>query len=118
LIGLLWALQDGDGPLLLEEPELSLNDAIVEHIPLMIDRVLRKRGNSSRQVVISTHSDKLLSSLTDTHAIILLEPGSNGTIVRTADAQEQVAMDGGLNASEVLLPKTRPRDIDQLGLFG
>lgn len=43
LIGLLWALQEGDGMLLLEEPELSLNDAIVEYIPLMIDRVLRSR---------------------------------------------------------------------------
>jgi len=43
LIGLLWALQEGDGLLLLEEPELSLNDAIVEYIPLMIERVLRSR---------------------------------------------------------------------------
>lgn len=117
LIGLLWALQDGDGTLLLEEPELSLNDAIVEHIPLMIDRVLRKRGALSRQVIVSTHSDKLLSSVTNTQSIVLLEPGSNGTSLRTTDEYEQAAMKNGLNAAEVMLPKTRPRSIEQLGLF-
>ena len=34
----------GDSMLLLEEPELSLNDAIVSQIPLMIDRI----GNDKR----------------------------------------------------------------------
>ena len=36
LIGLLWALLDAQGPLLLEEPELSLHEAIVRHIPMSI----------------------------------------------------------------------------------
>ena len=117
LIGLLWALQDGDGALLLEEPELSLNDAIVALIPLMIDRVLRKRAQLSRQVILSTHSAKLLSRLRDPESVLLLIPGASGTTVRNPNAHEMAAMKAGLNAAEVLLPKTRPQNIEQLGLF-
>lgn len=106
LIGLLWALQEGDGMLLLEEPELSLNDAIVNYIPLMIERVLRqrKKGAFLRQIVISTHSDNLISAVTDPTAVLLLEPGENGSTVRPPDESEVDAMGHGLNAAEVLLP--------------
>jgi predicted ATPase len=119
LIGFLWALQEGDGLLLLEEPELSLNDAITAHIPLMIDRVLRqrKRGGAMRQVLSSTHSDNLIGAVTDPDSILLLEPGEDGTNVRSATAHERLEMEHGLNAAEVLLPKTRPQSIEQMGLF-
>lgn len=119
LIGFLWALQEGDGLLLLEEPELSLNDAITEHIPLMIDRVLRqrKKGGFLRQVLSTTHSDTLVAAITDPASILLLEPGDNGTVVRTANEDEQNEMRHGLNPSEVMLPKTRPQNIEQMGLF-
>lgn len=119
LIGFLWALQEGDGLLLLEEPELSLNDAITEHIPLMIDRVLRqrKKGGFLRQVLSTTHSDTLVAAVPDPNAILLLEPGENGTSVRTASREEQEEMEHGLNPAEVLLPKTRPRQIERMGLF-
>jgi predicted ATPase len=36
LIGLLWALQDGTKPILLEEPELSLHSAIIMRLPDII----------------------------------------------------------------------------------
>lgn len=119
LIGLLWALQEGDGLLLLEEPELSLNDGIVEHIPLMIDRVLRDRKKStlSRQVLISTHSEALLAQIPDPTGVLLIEPGANGSTIRAPDKGEAQAMQHGLNPAEVLLPITRPRTLDQLGLF-
>ncbi len=103
--------------LLLEEPELSLNDAITEHIPLIIDRVLRKR-KSSRQVLISTHSDNLIAEVGDPQAVLLLEPSGNGSTIRTPNEAEAKAMAYGLNPAEVLLPKTRPEQIDQMGLFG
>lgn len=120
LLGLLWALQEGDGLLLLEEPELSLNDAITEHIPLMIDRVLRqrKKGSLARQVLISTHSDNLIAEVGDPSSVLLLEPGHNGSTVRTPNEDEMRAVEHGLNPAEVLLPKTRPEHIDQMGLFG
>jgi len=117
LLGLLWALQEGDGLLLLEEPELSLNDAITEHIPLIIDRVLRKR-KSSRQVLISTHSDNLIAAVGDPQSILVLEPSANGSVVRPPSEDEARAMEHGLNPAEVLLPKTRPNQVDQMGLFG
>lgn len=118
LIGLLWALQDGDGLLLLEEPELSLNDGIVRHIPLLIDRVLRdrKKGQLVRQVLISTHSEALLAEVPDPEHVLLVEPGDNGSAIRTPDATELLQMQHGLNAAEVLLPKTRPAQLDSLGL--
>ena len=119
LIGFLWALQEGDGLLLLEEPELSLNDAITDHIPLMIDRVLRqrKKGVFSRQVIATTHSDTLIAAVTDPQSILLLEPGENGTTARNASVEEQNQIQHGLNPAEVLLSKTRPKDIESMGLF-
>ena len=119
LIGLLWALQEGDGVLLLEEPELSLNDGIVEHIPLLVDRVLRdrKKGTLARQVLISTHSEALLTEVPDPSSVLTIEPGNNGSLVRTPSAAETQSMEHGLNPAEVLLPKTRPRSLEQLGLF-
>lgn len=118
LIGLLWALQDGDGLLLLEEPELSLNDGIVRQIPLLIDRVLRdrKKGNLARQVLLSTHSESLLAEIQDPEHVLLVEPGENGSAVRSPNATELQQMQLGLNPAEVLLPKTRPPELDRLGL--
>lgn len=119
LIGFLWALQEGDGLLLLEEPELSLNDAITSHIPLMIDRVLRlrKKGSFLRQILSSTHSDTLIGAVPDPQSILLLEPGDNGTAVRNATVEETMEIEHGLTPAEVLLPKTHPKDIGQMGLF-
>ena len=119
LIGFLWALQEGDGLLLLEEPELSLNDAITEHIPLIIERVLRqrKKGAFLRQVLSTTPSETLIAAVTDPQSILLLEPGDNGTSVRNANPQEQLDIEHGLNPAEVFLPKTHPKEIERMGLF-
>jgi len=59
LLGLMWVLLDGDGLLLLEEPELSLNDAIVANIPSLIARMQRE-AKYRRQVILTTHSEVLL----------------------------------------------------------
>lgn len=119
LIGLLWALQEGEGLLLLEEPELSLNDGIVEHIPLLIDRVLRgrKKRLSSRQVLVSTHSETLLQQVSEDSQVLLIEPGPNGSTIRPPNAEEEAQTRHGLTMAEVMLPKTRPGSIDQLGLW-
>ena len=52
-MGLLWAAMDKGGPLLLEEPELSLHPEIVRVLPQMLARVQRRNG---RQIFVSTHS--------------------------------------------------------------
>jgi predicted ATPase len=118
LIGLLWALQEGDGVLLLEEPELSLNDAIVGHIPLLVDRVLRdrKKGALGRQVLISTHSESLLSHVDAASGVLLIEPGPNGSTVRPPTDAESQSLEHGLNPAEVLLPLTHAPEMDRIGL--
>jgi len=116
LIALLWSLQDGKGVLLLEEPELSLHQAVVEQVPAMIDAVLRKSRNK-RQIIISTHSSALLSNPgIDPAGVNVLVPGGEGTEVRPVDATERVGLDAGLSIAEVVLPRTGPRNIEQLVL--
>ena len=44
LLGLFWALADSGGPLLLEEPELSLNDALVSRLATLMARMNRTSG--------------------------------------------------------------------------
>lgn len=117
LLGLLWSLLEGNSLLLLEEPEISLNDAIVKEIPLIIKRIQSsKKGR--RQVIITTHSEALLSNPgIDPSGIVLLESSPEGTLARTVDPVETAALDAGLTVAEVVLPKTRPASVNQLGLW-
>lgn len=117
LLALLWSLVESDTLLLLEEPELSLNDAIVKEIPAMIDRIQRDK-RTKRQLIISTHSEALLSNPgIDARGVLLLEPGHEGTLVRQLSEVENNAVAAGLPISEVVLPKTRPEAVEQLALW-
>lgn len=118
LIGLLWALQDGSAPLLLEEPELSLHTAIVRHIPGLMARIARKSG---RQVVVSTHSADLLQDPgIAPEEVLMLIPGKEGTsVMRSADDLDvRRLLDGGLPVGEAVLPRVAPDNAAQLSLFG
>jgi hypothetical protein len=118
LLALLWSLLDGNGLLLLEEPELSLHQAVIEQIPLMLDRVQRGR-RERRQIMISTHSEALLSNAgIDPAGVIVLEPGREGTLVRHVSDTEASALAAGLSVADAVLPQTRPKGIEQLSLFG
>ncbi len=114
LIGLLWCLLEGHSPLLLEEPELSLNDAIVERIPVLIDRLQRKR---LQQVVMTTHSYALLGNPgIDARSVLVLAPGGAGTQVRGITGDEAALLRSGLSVAEVLLPQTRPESVEKIEL--
>ncbi|SCW85853.1 MULTISPECIES: AAA family ATPase [unclassified Pseudomonas] len=116
LLGLLWVLLEGDSLLLLEEPELSLNDSIVREIPRLLQRALR--GKKQRQVLISTHSEALLSNPgIDGRGVLLLEPELEGTRVRGIDDKESFALESGLSVAEVVLPKTHPNLSEQMSLW-
>jgi predicted ATPase len=116
LLGLLWVMFEGQGPLLLEEPEISLHPEVVRYIPAMFERIQRTR-KTRRQVLISTHSEDLLSDKGIGAAeVIRLEPGKNGTLVRLATEDEVLAVEGGLSVADVILPKSAPRGADQLPL--
>lgn len=118
LIGLLWALLEGDSLLLLEEPELSLHSAIVAKLPALMWRLQRAR---QRQVIVTSHSSELFSDRgIGPHEVALLEPnGSEGTTVSLASSKEDVRLllEGGMTMAEAVLPLTAPTTVDQLVLF-
>jgi predicted ATPase len=118
LMGLLWVSMDGGGPLLLEEPELSLHPEIVRFLPQMFARLQRRTG---RQIFVSTHSPELLHDEgIALDEVLLLTPGEEGTVVRAADSLEDIhgLLEGGLSLAEVVIPRTRPEWARQLALFG
>lgn len=116
LIGLLWSLLEGDAPLLLEEPELSLHSGVVRKLPALIHRATRK---SRRQVITSTHSAELLSDKgIDGEEALILVPSAEGTAVHLAsniDAIRQL-LESGLSVGEAAVPRTEPAGIHQLVL--
>lgn len=116
-MGLLWAVIGGPGPLLLEEPELSLHPEVIQYLPQMLNRVQRRTGG---QIIISTHSSELLKDRgIGLDEVLLLEPGSEGTVVSPASKFEQIAalLRGGATLADAVLPRTRPADARQLALF-
>jgi predicted ATPase len=118
LLGLLWAVLDRSGPLLLEEPELNLHPEVVRYLPQMFTTMQRRMG---RQVIISTHSADLLGDEgIGLDEVLLLKPQDEGTAVELAknilDAETLVR--GGIPLPDVLLPSTRPPKARQLALFG
>lgn len=117
LIGLLWVLQDGTGPLLLEEPELYLHPEVIRYIPQMFARVQRR---TRRQIIVSTHSaDLLQDSGIGLDEVLLFFPEDEGTVIRRADefGQVKTLLEQGTTLSEIVIPMTRPERAHQLGLF-
>lgn len=115
LIGLLWALQEKAGPLLLEEPELSLHNALVRRLAPFIHRA--QRAGYGRQVILSTHSDDLLMDQgISSEEILLVRPGNEGSEIVVGVSLRDVSrlMSAGIPASEAVLPLTRA---PQLELF-
>jgi hypothetical protein len=95
LIGLFWSLLEGDSPVLLEEPELSLHSAIVSRLPALLFRLQRKR---KRQVFVSTHSlseavlRRLLSHVDRGFAIgVACNRGAYGHLKRTVRGWNRAA---------------------------
>jgi predicted ATPase len=116
LLGFLWSITEKGGPLLLEEPELSLHEAVVAQLPAMITKAQRLSG---RQVIASTHSEALLNTLgiaaDEVHRITVSD---NGSAIETAAdnpmIRDQVEK-AGLPLGQAALPLTQPKGIDRLG---
>ena len=118
LLGFLWSILDGNGPLLLEEPELSLHPEVVRYIPQLIARAQRRGG---RQIIMSTHSaDLLQDNGIGMDEVQLLTPSRNGTAVETAGSKFEIQqlLLQGLSMAEAAIPYTRPEEAEQLALFG
>ena len=113
LIGLLWALQEPAGPLLLEEPELSLHSGIVRHLAPFIARA--QRGPTGRQALVSTHNDLLMSDPgIGADEVLLIRPANEGSVVIQGASQPDIrrALQNGLTAADVVMPLTAMRQID------
>ena len=105
LIGLLWALLEGDSVVLLEEPELSLNIGIVSQLAPSISRLQRGGGS---QVLVSTQSNVLLIEPgIDGREVLLLTPEKEGTVVKISSDIDhiRVLLEAGLTAGEVVLTR-------------
>ena len=114
LIGLLWALLEGDSLLLLEEPELSLHASVVRRLPALIWRIQERE---KRQIIISTHSADILSDRgIGGEEILMLVPGREGTEVVLASSRMDVRalLEKGLSPSDVVIPWTEPKSVNQL----
>ncbi len=118
LMGLLWATMEKKGPLLLEEPELSLHPEIVRVLPQMLAQVQRK---TSRQIFLSTHSPELLRDegigLDETLLIIPQMEGAEVTPVASFQESRDL-LEGGLSLADVVIPMTRPLGAERLSMFG
>lgn len=117
LVGLLWAALDGNGPLLLEEPELSLHPEVIRYLPQMFARIQRRSG---RQMIATTHSSELLKEGVGPNEVVLLEPSQEGTSAKTAAEFSDITelLEGGINLSDIVMPRTRPSHAEQLSIFG
>lgn len=117
LIGLLWSLLDGarnGGPVLLEEPELSLHPSVVRQLPTILSRVRRSGGP---QVLLTTHSNEILEdSGLGKDEVVILKPGEEGTEAHPAAAEPDVQelLDSGLSLAQILSPRTEPPAVQEL----
>ena len=117
LIGLLWAIirtPANPGILLLEEPELSLNSAIVRILPSMLAQA---RRSSDLQVILSTHAPEILDDegISPSEVLVLrvTDDGSRAVLLSSSqEAMDDLAL--GLTASDVVNGLIAPEDLTGL----
>lgn len=104
LIALLWLLQEKHiAPLLLEEPELSLNEEIVRKLHRIFDKISRRANN---QLFVTTHSYALLSNPGIAgESIFKVEPGNDGSRIVGPTEAEMNAIKNGVPPADVVLSK-------------
>lgn len=115
LIGFLFAMLDGSGIILLEEPETNLHTAIIEAIPEFVAKVQR---NKKRQVIITTHSYEILSNQgIRADELVILRPTSEGTVAKNAKTDDIVSamLDAGLTAADAAMSETKAQNVNDIG---
>jgi len=117
LIGLLWTIISSPangGVLLLEEPELSLNAAVVQKLASLL--AMAQRG-TSMQVILSTHSPELLDDEgIRPGEVLVLQVTGDATVANQlseiAEVEAQISAD--LPLSEVVAELINPGDLTGL----
>jgi predicted ATPase len=121
LLGLLWTVVSAPangGVLLLEEPELSLNAAVVRTLPTVLATAQRDR---SMQVLLSTHAPELLDDegILPREILVLRVTDDGTTVALLSDIDEvsdQLAAE--LPKSEVVDGLVSPQDLAGLIAVG
>lgn len=117
LIGLLWTIvsaPSNGGVLLLEEPELSLNAAIVRKLATLL--AAAQRGNGM-QVILSTHAPELLDDEgVRADEVLVLRVTDDGTIATPLSDIDEVADEvaAELPFSEITSELISPDDLSGL----
>jgi predicted ATPase len=119
LIGLLWALQDGTKPILLEEPELSLHSSIIRQLPDIIYQ-LQKKKKGKRQVILTTHSYEILDNkgIPAEEILLISTEGEEGSNVMTVALLPDVKsyLQCGTPVGNLLMSRSTPKNVEQLSL--
>lgn len=121
LVGLLWALVSAPangGVLLLEEPELSLNSAIVRTLPTVLATAQRDRA---MQVILSTHAPELLDDEgVLPHEVLVLQVTSDGSTAALLSAigDVEAEVEAELPTSEIVDSLISPQDLSGLVSVG
>jgi predicted ATPase len=116
LAGVTWAIASDGGPLLLDEPDLSLHPAIVRQLPRLFARATERSG---RQVIISTHSEAILTDRgIDPEEILIVEPGAGGStvVVGTQYAELVEAARARVPLERIASAITKPRNVERFSL--
>ena len=116
LFGLMWAVFEGEGPLLLEEPELSVHSEIVgslaqlfEQLQVEIRKMRGRKDYQKRQIITSTHAAELLRDQgIGSEEMLWIEPSAEGSRLRTPSPEDRSMLMNGLSAADVILPKSNP----------
>ncbi len=117
LIALFWLLMDGEEMLLLEEPELSLDEQIVRELAHLIDRARRTSKKKLGQILISTHSEALLANKgIDGRGVVRLERANEGTKLIAPSDQDLELVKQGFSPAEIFLPKVHPKRAHEMVL--
>jgi predicted ATPase len=108
LLAMLWTFLASNRMILLEEPELSLHKAVVEQIPQLLHKTRQRRSKSGGQILISTHSEAMLSNTSIDGFFLVLKPGKGGEATKIVPPSDDdiLAMQAGLSAADILLPQT------------
>jgi predicted ATPase len=121
LIGLLWTVVSAPangGVLLLEEPELSLNAAIMKTLPTVLATAQRDR---SMQVMLSTHAPELLNGegVLPREVLVLRVTGDGTSASVLADIDEVTdQLAAQLPTSEIIDGLISPQDLSGLVAVG
>ena len=116
LIGLLWSIikaPASPGVLLLEEPELSLNNAIVKILPSVLAQV---RRSSDLQIVLSTHAPEILNDegISPDEVLVLRVTDDGATAELLSSLPEVSDLELGLATSDVVDGLIAPDDLTGL----